>query len=43
MLLLVPKTKVVVAIICNLGGIEPQVITAAMDVEAALSRAPDGI
>ena len=39
MLLLVPTTKVVVAIVCNLGGIEPQVIMAAMEVEAALSRA----
>jgi CubicO group peptidase (beta-lactamase class C family) len=39
MLLLVPTTKVVVAIICNLGGIEPQVIVAAMEVETALSRA----
>lgn len=39
MLLLSPSTKVVVAIICNLGGIEPQLIVAAMEVEADLSRA----
>jgi CubicO group peptidase (beta-lactamase class C family) len=39
MLLLVPETKVVVAIICNLGGVEPQVIAASMEVEAALSHA----
>ena len=39
MLLLVPETNVVVAIICNLGGIEPQVIAASMEVEAALSQA----
>jgi CubicO group peptidase (beta-lactamase class C family) len=39
MLLLVPETKVVVAMICNLGGVEPQVIAASMEVEAALSHA----
>jgi serine beta-lactamase-like protein LACTB, mitochondrial len=39
MLLLAPETKVVVAIICNLGGVEPQIIAAAMEVEAALSHA----
>jgi len=42
MLLMAPKTKVVVAIICNLGGIEPQVIETAMEVEASLSRAAAG-
>lgn len=39
MLLLVPETNVVVAIVCNLGGVEPQVIAASMEVEAALSQA----
>jgi serine beta-lactamase-like protein LACTB len=42
MLLMAPTTKVVVAIVCNLGGIEPQVIEAAMEVEATLSRAAAG-
>jgi serine beta-lactamase-like protein LACTB len=42
MLLMAPNTKVVVAIVCNLGGIEPQVIEAAMEVEAALSHAVAG-
>ncbi len=39
MLLLAPETRVVVAIICNLGGIEPQAIVSAMEMEARLSRA----
>ena len=42
MLLLVPETTVVVAIVCNLGGVEPQLIAAAMEVEAPLSRARPG-
>jgi hypothetical protein len=39
MLLLSPEAHVVVAMICNLGGVEPQVIAASMEVEAALSHA----
>lgn len=39
MLLLAPETNVIVSIICNLGGVEPQIIAATMEVEAALSHA----
>jgi len=38
MLLLAPESNVVVAVICNLGGVEPQVIAASMEVEAAVSH-----
>jgi serine beta-lactamase-like protein LACTB len=39
MLLLAPDSKVVVAVICNLGGVEAQIIAATMEIESAVSNA----